>query len=71
MTATAPTRSAVAEPRTAGTVTPTPTAHELTGFVTAQANGTLPQPTWKLAMDGSAIDPHSFNPAPITTPSWP
>jgi hypothetical protein len=65
------TPAAAAEPRTTPTIVPTPRPVELTGFLNAMAAGTLPRPTWSLSMDGSAVDPKSFNPAPITTPTWP
>jgi hypothetical protein len=60
-----------AEPRSGSAIVPTPRPQELAGFLAAQAAGTLPRPTWKLSMDGSPIDPHSFDPTPVTTPTWP
>jgi hypothetical protein len=64
------TQTAAAEPRSGTTITPTPRPQEIAGFLTAMANKTLPF-GWKLAMDGSPIDPHSFDPTPVTTPTWP
>lgn len=50
-----------AEPRSGSAIVPTPTPKELTGYLTQLAAGTLPH-VWNLAMDGSAIDPKSFDP---------
>jgi hypothetical protein len=49
---------------------PTPTQHECDQFAIAQAAGTLPH-TWTHQMDGSAIDPKSFDPTPIASPTGP
>ena len=54
----------------APTSTPTPTQHENDSFRVAVATQTLP-PTYCHKMDGSAIDPASHDPTPISTPSWP
>jgi hypothetical protein len=57
-----------AEPRAAPTPsTPTPTPHEINTFLTQQATNSQPRPSWSLAMDGSPIDPKSFDPTPKTT----
>ena len=69
MNAQTPQQQAGAEPRTGSTITPTPTPKELTGYLTQLAAGTLPH-VWNLAMDGSAIDPKSFDPTAKTS-SWP
>jgi hypothetical protein len=67
---TAPAQTAAeATPRVAGTITPTPTPKELAGFIAQQAAGTLPH-IFSHAMDGSPIDPQSFDPTAKTT-SWP
>jgi hypothetical protein len=66
MTAQTPQQQAAAEPRAAGAITPTPTAHEVNTWLGQQAAGTLPH-VWSLAMDGSAIDPKSFDPTAKTT----
>lgn len=52
------------------TSTPTPTQHENDSFAVAVANNALPH-TYSHKMDGSPVDPQSYNPAPITTPTWP
>jgi hypothetical protein len=57
-----------AAPRAAPTSTPT--QHENDLFALQQKAGTLPQWPWHHAMDGSAIDPQSFDPTSKTT-SWP
>jgi hypothetical protein len=51
-------------------ILPTPSQHENDSYAIAVATNTLPH-TYSHAMDGSPIDPQSFNPAPITTPTWP
>ena len=66
---TTQTAAAEATPRSGSTVTPTPTPKELAGFIAQQAAGTLPH-TFSHAMDGSTIDPASFDPTSKTT-SWP
>jgi hypothetical protein len=57
---------AAAEPRTTPAITPTPRPSELAGYLAQLTAGTLPH-VWNLAMDGSAIDPKSFDPTPKTT----
>jgi hypothetical protein len=59
-------QSAVVAPRTTSTITPTPTQHEIDAFLTRP----LPPMPWHHAMDGSPIDPQSFDPTSKTT-SWP
>jgi hypothetical protein len=59
--------AAAAEPRAAGAITPTPTPHELAGFLAGL--GTTPMP-WHLKADGSAVDPQSFN-VSQGSPTWP
>jgi hypothetical protein len=60
-----------AEPRSGSPITPTPTPHEINTFLTQQATNSQPWLPWRHAMDGSAIDPKSFDPTPVTTPTWP
>jgi hypothetical protein len=64
------TPAAAAEPRVAGTITPTPTPHEINTLITQVATGSQPWLPWHHSMDGSAIDPQSFDPTPKTT-TWP
>jgi hypothetical protein len=69
-----PQQQAAAEPRAAGTITPTPTQAELNAFLTQQAAGTLrgtpSSPTWSLAPDGSPVSPGAFDPVQ-KSPTWP
>ncbi len=60
-----------ATPRTAPTITPTPTQAENDAFATQLAAGTLPHPPWVHKADGSPIDPQSFDPTPPGMPTWP
>jgi hypothetical protein len=53
----------------AGSV-PTPTQHECDQYVLAMVAGSLPHVV-KHAMDGSPIDPQSFDATPVTSPTWP
>jgi hypothetical protein len=62
--------AAVVEPRAATVVTPTPTQHENDQFRIAQANGTLPAPTWSLKADGSPVSLGAFDPVQ-KSPTWP
>ena len=55
-------QSAVVAPRTTSTITPTPTQHEIDAFLTQP----LPPMPWHHAMDGSPIDPQSFDPTSKT-----
>jgi hypothetical protein len=63
-------QTAAAAPRSAPTSTPTPRQHEADAFATQQQHGTLPLPPWHHAMDGSPIDPQSYDPTAKTS-SWP
>jgi hypothetical protein len=63
-------QTAAAEPRAAGTITPTPQPNEINTFLAQQAAGTLPQMPWHLKPDGSAVSPGAFNPSQ-GTPTWP
>ena len=62
--------AAEATPRASTPVQPTPSQHENDQFRIAQAAGSLPH-VFSHAMDGSPVDPKSFDPTPVTTPTWP
>jgi hypothetical protein len=57
---------AAPEPQAAPTSTPTPTQHENDAFSIAVATGALPH-TYSHAMDGSPIDPQSYDPTAKTS----
>lgn len=63
-------QQSAAAPRAAPTIVPTPSQHEADQFATQQQHGTLPLPPWHHAMDGSPIDPQSYDPTAKTS-SWP
>lgn len=74
--ATAPTKPAAkadAPAQRAGMtfgIVPTPTQHEADAFRNQVASNSVPAPLYSHGMDGSAIDPQSYDPTPKTT-SWP
>jgi hypothetical protein len=71
MTAPTTEQSAAAAPRAAFPIyLPTPSQHEADAFAQQQQHNTLPLPPWAHAMDGSAIDPQSYDPTAKTS-SWP
>lgn len=51
--------------------TPTPTQAENDAFATQQMTNSLPRSPWHHAQDGSPIDPKSFDPTPVSSPTWP
>lgn len=51
-------------------IKPTPTQNENDQFVLAAASNTLPHSV-SHAQDGSPIDPKSFDPTPVASPTWP
>jgi hypothetical protein len=58
-------------PQAATPIWPTPTQHENDTFAAQQMTGTLPHWPHYHFPDGSPIDPQSYDPTPVTTPTWP
>jgi hypothetical protein len=64
------TQTAEATPHAGGpAIVPTPQPNELSSFLAAMANNTLPH-IWTLKPDGSPVDPKAFNTSQ-GTPTWP